>query len=59
MKALNLKEAREKGKIKEFAKEHSKDPKGDKEKFDKTLKSISSQKSKEAQETSPQDSSES
>ena len=39
---MNLKEAREKNKLKEFVKEHRKDKKGDKERFDKTLKSIPS-----------------
>lgn len=56
---MNLKEARNKGKLKEFIKERSKDSKGDKEKFDKTLESISSQKSKAIREASSQDSSES
>lgn len=57
---MNLKEARDKGKLKEFIKEHIKDSTGDKGKFDKTLKSISSsQKSKSAQETLPRDSFES
>ena len=37
---MNLKEARKKGKMKEFIKEHSKDSKGDKEKFEKTLDSM-------------------
>ena len=56
----NLKEARKEGKLKEFIKEHSKDSKGDKEKFDKTLDSmIHPQKSKSTQETSSQGSSES
>lgn len=56
---MNLKEAKEKGKIKEFIKERSKDSKGNKEKFDKTLESISSQKKKAVRGTSSQDSSES
>jgi hypothetical protein len=51
-----LKEAKEQGKLKEFIKEHSKDPKGDKAKFDKLIKSIS-QKSK-APQASSQDKSE-
>lgn len=52
---MNLKEAQKKNKIKEFIKERGKRLKGDKETFDKTLKSISSsQKSKSIQETSPQ-----
>ena len=49
-----LKEALEKGKLKDFIKEHKDDPKGDKEKFDKTLKSITSQKKSEAPQASPQ-----
>jgi len=55
---ITLKEAREKGELKQFIKEHSKDPKGDKEKFDKTLKSISSQKKSKAPQTSSRDESE-
>ena len=39
-KPLSLKEARNKGKLNEFVKEHSKDPKGDKETFEKTLDSM-------------------
>ena len=50
-----LKEAIEKGKLDQFIKEHSKDPKGDKEKFDKALKSISSQKKPKDHQTSTQD----
>ena len=57
---MNLKEARNKGNLKQFVKEHVKDPKGDKDKFDKTLDSISHpEKLKSTQETSSQDSSES
>ena len=37
----NLKEARKQGKLDEFIEEHSKGPKGNAEKFDKTLDSIS------------------
>lgn len=56
-----LKEARKKGKIAEFVKEHQKEPKGDKAKFDKAIGSIvrPSGKSKSTRGTSPQDSSES
>ena len=36
-----LKEAREKGKLEEFIKEHEKDPKGKKELMDKTIKNLS------------------
>ena len=32
---VNLKEAKNKGNLKQFVKEHKKDPKGDKDKFDK------------------------
>ncbi len=39
-----LKEALEKGKLKDFIKEHKDDPKGDKELFNKALKSIFSQR---------------
>lgn len=39
-KTLSLKEARNKGKLNEFVKEHSKDSKGDKERFEKTLDSM-------------------
>ena len=39
---MDLKKARKEGKIKEFVKEHDKDEKGDKERFEKALKSISS-----------------
>ena len=54
---MNLKEARKQNKLKEFIKEHSKDPKGDADLFDKTLDSIShSEKLKSTQETSSQDS---
>ena len=57
---MNLKEARKQKKLKEFVKEHSKDPKGDAEKFKKTLDSISHpEKSKLTQGTSSRDSSES
>ena len=43
---MDLKKAQKEGKIKEFIKEHEKDAKGDKGKFDKTLKSISSSQGK-------------
>jgi len=58
---MNLKEARKnKGKMKEFLKEHEKDPKGDKETFEKALDSMTHpQKSKSTQGTSSQGSSES
>ncbi len=51
---MNLKKAQEQGKLKEFIKEHSKDPKGDKGQFDRLLKSIS-QKSKAPQASSQDD----
>ncbi len=54
-----LKDARKKGKITEFVKEHEKDQRGDKQRFDKALDSITHpEKSKSTQETSDQDSSE-
>ena len=58
---MNLKEARKsKEKLKEFLKEHEKDPKGDKETFEKALGSMTHpQKSKSTQGTSSQGSSES
>ena len=58
MRMTNLKEAQKESRIKDFIQEHSKDPKGDKGKFDKTLDSMisSSDKSKSTQETSAQDS---
>ncbi len=46
-KMTTLKEAQEKGKIKDFIKERTKEEKrGDKEKFDKAIKSISQTSSK-------------
>jgi hypothetical protein len=54
-----LKDAQKNGKIDQFIKEREEYPKGDKKKFDKTLKKISRGKSKEVQETSDRDSSES
>ena len=57
---MNFKEARNKGKLDQFVKEHQKDPKGDKDKFDKALDSITHpEKLKSTQATSSQDSSES
>ena len=50
-----LKEALKNNKLKDFIKEHSKAPKGDKEKFDKALKAISSQKKSKAPRTSLRD----
>lgn len=53
-----LKEARKKGKLDEFVKEHEKDQPGNKEKFDKVLDVISHpEKSRLTQETSSQGSS--
>lgn len=62
-KKLSLKEARKQGKLDEFVKDREKGPKGDKDKFDKTLDSMThpsghQEKSKSTQETSSQDSSE-
>ena len=53
----NLKEARAKGKLEEFIKEHEKDPKGDKDRLEKTIESFTqgSQNKKSTQETSSQD----
>ena len=56
----NLKEARNKGKLDQFVKEHDKDPKGDKDKFDQAIDTMTHPgKLKSTQETSSQDSSES
>lgn len=55
---MNLKEARDKGKLKEFAKEQTK-KKGDSDKLNATLSSMVGQKKKPAQETSPKADSES
>jgi hypothetical protein len=53
---MNLKDALKNNKLKDFIKEHSKAPKGDKEKFDKALKAISSsQKRSKVPRTSLQD----
>lgn len=55
---MDLKEARKQDKLDEFVKEHNKDPKGDSDKLDKALESIShSQNQKSIQETSDSDSS--
>lgn len=48
-----LKDAIKNNKLKDFIKEHSKAPKGDKDKFDKALKSIVSEKKSKAPQTSP------
>lgn len=57
---INLKKAKEQGKLEEFIIEHEKDSIGDKDKFDKTLDVISHpEKLKSTQETFVQDSSES
>ena len=56
---MNLKEARKKDTLDKFVKEHEKGPKGDKDKFDQALDSITHpEKLKSTQETSSQDSSE-
>ena len=39
MPKLTLKEAREKGKLQEFIKQHEKDPSGDMDKLEKAIKS--------------------
>lgn len=52
---ITLKDAINNNKLKDFIKEHSKSPKGDKEKLDKVLKAISSsQKKSKAPQTLPQ-----
>lgn len=58
-KKISLKEAQKSGKLDEFIKEHAKDPRGDKDKFDSTLSSVAQGKKKSTQETSGSDSSES
>ncbi len=51
---MNLKEALKNNKLKDFIKERSKeDLKGDKDKFDKALKSIGLEKKSKAPQTSP------
>ena len=52
-----LKEARKKGKLEEFIKEHEKDESGDKDKLDKTIDRFVKGKSKSTEETSEKDSS--
>lgn len=53
-----LKEAREKGKMKQFIKEREKDmPPADKKRFDKTLESMTSGKSSKARKPSKKGSS--
>jgi hypothetical protein len=53
-----LKEALEKGELKDFIKEHDKDPKGDLKKVDSAISKMVSQKKSKAPQTSPQDKSE-
>ena len=55
---MNLKEARNKDNLKDFIKEHEKDPYGDEDAFNAVVESTCG-KSKSTQETSAQDSSES
>jgi hypothetical protein len=50
-----LKEARQKGKLDEFIKEHEQDSKGDKDKLDKTISSLVQNKSKSTRGTSQKD----
>ena len=55
---MNLKEARKKGNLDQFVKEHERDPKGDKDKFDQAIDSMTHpEKLKSDQETSSPDSS--
>lgn len=55
-KHLSLEEARKKGLLKQFAKEH--EAEGDQEKFDRLLKAMASGKTPEGAETSDDGSSE-
>ena len=58
--AMNLKEARNKGNLKQFVKEREKHQKGDKDKFEKAIDSMTHpEKLKSTQETSSRASSES
>ena len=55
---MNLKEAREQHKLDEFIKEHAQDPKGDIDKFDQALDSMTHpERLKSTQETFSPDSS--
>ena len=49
---VNLKKAREKGKLEEFIKEHEKDTPCDKERLERTINRLSQGKSKSTQGTS-------
>ena len=51
---VSLKEARKKGKLDKFIREHEKDEPADSDKFDATLSSLSQGKSKPTQGTSGQ-----
>lgn len=54
----SLKDAKKDGDLETFIRQHEKEPKGDKDRFDKTLDVISHpEKSKSTQETSSPDSS--
>ena len=55
---MDLKKARKSGKVKEFIKEHEKDPKGDKDKLDKAITSLARRTSKSTRGTSRRGSSE-
>lgn len=50
---ISLAEARKQGKLKQFIKEHRRDPKGDADAFNRALESMAG-KSKEAREASSQ-----
>jgi hypothetical protein len=52
---VTLKDAQKKGKIKEFIKEREKQPPGDKDRFEKTLKSMTRGKSTKVRKTSRRD----
>lgn len=54
---MDLKKAKQLGKIDQFIKEHEKDPHGDDKRMNDALKSMTSGKSSKVQETSRPDSS--
>lgn len=54
----NLKDAQKSGKLDKFIEEREKTPSGDSERFDKTLKSMTSEKSSKVRGTSKRDVSE-
>lgn len=52
MTMINLKEAKKKGNLEEFIKEHEKDKEGDKDRLDKAIRGLSQDKQKSTQGTS-------